>query len=206
MDPDWLGWAKRLQAIAQNGLTFSRDPFDVQRYTLVRDLAAEIMAHGSGTEILQIRELFAEQVGYATPKVDVRGVVFRDQRILLVRERLDGGWTLPGGWVDVCESPSESVAREIREESGYLARPLKLLAVYDRSKHPHVPPLPFHIYKLFFLCELLGGEASPSLETSDVGFFAEDEIPPLSISRTTEAQLVRMFAHLRHPHWPADFD
>ena len=145
--------------------------------------------------------------GYATPKVDVRGVTFRDDRILLVRELLDGGrWTLPGGWADVNDRPSEAVEREVWEESGYRVRATKLLAVYDRRFHGHQPPHPHGIYKLFFLCDLLGGEPTASVETADAAFFAEDEIPELSISRTTRPQLQRCFAHHRNPSLPTDFD
>ena len=133
-------------------------------------------------------------------------MVFRDDKVLLVREVADGCWTLPGGWADVNESPSESVVREVREESGYETRPVKLLAVYDRSKQGHVPAFPFHVYKLFILCELIGGEAATSFETSGVGFFAEEELPELSLSRVTPEQIRRLFEHWRHPEWATDFD
>ncbi len=205
MEPMWLDWAMRLQAIAQTGLTYALNQYDVERYEGVREIAAEIMARGSEAEIAPIRELFARQEGYATPKVDLRGVVFRDERILLVKEREDGGWTLPGGWADVGESPAGGTVREVREESGYETRAVKLLAAYDRNLHGH-PPIPFHAYKLFFLCELIGGAPAHSKETDGVGWFAENDLPPLSLSRVTPAQIRRFFEHYRHPHWPADFD
>lgn len=205
-EPSWLGWAKRLQAIAQNGLAYATDPFDAERYEQVWQIAAEILAAASGEPVEVVRGLFSAQVGYATPKVDVRGVVFRDDAILLVQERADGGWTLPGGWADPCESPREAVVREIREESGYETRAVRLLAVYDRSKHPHEPPFAFHVYKLFIACELLGGEAATSGETGAVGFFRENELPPLSISRVTEQQIRRFFELRRDPYAPTDFD
>ncbi len=154
MNPAWLDWMKRLQAIAQTGLTFAADPYDIERYEEIREIAAEIAAGHSGASFEHIGGLFANQSGYATPKVDVRGAVFRDDMILLVKERSDGGWTLPGGWADVGDSPGDAVVREIAEESGYLTHAVKLLALYDRNKHGH-PPYPFHAYKLFFLCELL---------------------------------------------------
>jgi len=201
----WLEWAQRLQAIAQNGLTFARDPFDVERYEAVRAIAAEIMAGSSGADLKAVNNLFAEQAGYATPKVDVRGAVFRDDAILLVRERSDGGWTLSGGWADIHDSPGDAVVREIFEESGYQARAVKLLALYDRNKHGH-PPYPFHTYKIFFQCELIGGEAAASYETDEVGFFREDAIPELSLTRVMPQQIARLFAHYRHPEWPTDFD
>jgi ADP-ribose pyrophosphatase YjhB (NUDIX family) len=205
MNPAWLDWAQRLQAIAQNGLTFSHDHFDIERYEQLHAIAAEIMAAHSEADLSVIRELFAGQVGYATPKVDVRGAVFRGDAILLVKERSDGCWTLPGGWADVGDSPAEAVVREIAEESGYQARAVKLLALYDRNKHGH-PPIPYHTYKLFFLCELIGGAPAESAETDGVGFFAESEMPDLSLTRVTPTQIARLFAHYRNPDLPADFD
>jgi ADP-ribose pyrophosphatase YjhB (NUDIX family) len=205
MHPQWLEWAQRLQAIAQNGLTYAQNPFDRERYEMVRGIAAEIMAAHSGVELGYVRNLFAGQVGYATPKVDVRGAVFRDDTILLVKERQDGLWTLPGGWADVSESPSEAVVREVYEESGYRTRAVKLLALYDINRHAHAP-FPFHVYKLFFRCELLGGEPAQSMETDGVAFFREDEIPELSLLRVTPAQIARLFEHYRHLDWPTDFD
>jgi ADP-ribose pyrophosphatase YjhB (NUDIX family) len=153
----------------------------------------------------RVLELFAGQDGYATPKVDVRGIVFHQDRILLVRERDDGRWTLPGGWADAGESPREAVEKEIREESGYEARVVKLLAVHDRDRHGS-PPLPWAVCKLMIRCELVGGEPRHSIETDGVGFFGEDEVPPLSEGRVTPGEIRRMFEHLRHPEWPTDLD
>lgn len=206
LEPQWLQWAKRLQAIAQNGLAFANDPYDTERYEAVRQIAAEMMATGSKTKLSRVLDLFASEVGYATPKIDTRGVVFRDDAILLVRELADGSWTLPGGWADVNDSPSEAVVREVFEESGFQTRAVKLLAIYDRSKHGHVPPYPYHIYKLFFRCEIIGGSAAKSLETDEVAFCGEHEIPELSVSRVTPSQITRLFEHYRHPDWPTDFD
>ena len=205
MEPKWLEWVKKLQAIAQNGLTYTENPFDVERYKSLRAITVEIMASYSNMEPSYVADLFAREGGYATPKVDVRGAVFRGDTILLVREREDGCWTLPGGWADVGESPSEVVVREIYEESGYHTRATKLLSVYDRSKHGH-PPLVHHVYKLFFQCELVSGSPSASIETDEVAFFGENEIPELSLGRVVPAQLTRIFQHYRHPDWPTDFD
>jgi ADP-ribose pyrophosphatase YjhB (NUDIX family) len=205
-EPQWLLWSKQLMALAQNGLTYASNPFDIDRYQSVRKIAAAILAGHTLADPQRIEDLFAQEVGYATPKVDVRGVVFRDQALLLVKEREDGRWTLPGGWADINESPSEAVVREVFEESGYRTRATKLLAVFDRAKHGHVPPLPFHIYKHFILCQWLGGEATISTETEAVGFFREDQLPELSVSRTTPPQITRVFEHLRQPDLPTDFD
>jgi ADP-ribose pyrophosphatase YjhB (NUDIX family) len=206
-EPNWLRRAKQLAALAQDGLTYSENPYDTERYKQIREISAEMMSKGSEFDTKDLVELFSQEQGYATPKVDVRGVVFRDDKILLVGERLDGGaWTLPGGWADPCQSPSEAVAREVCEETGFEIRVTKLAAVYDRSKHPHRPFMPFHIYKLFFLCEIMGGREKESHETTGVAFFAEDAIPPLSISRTLPSQIARMFDHHRDSSLPTDFD
>lgn len=206
LEPDWLRWAKELQALAQTGLTFTKDHYDIERYEAIRHIAAEMMAAGSGSGLETVLEVFTAQTGYATPKVDTRGVVFQDGALLLVKELRDGGWTLPGGWADTNDSPSEAVVREIFEESGFETRAVKLLAVYDRSKHGHTPPYPFHIYKMFFRCEIIGGAAASSSETEGAAFFKEHEIPPLSSSRVTPGQIARLFEHYRHPEWPTDFD
>ncbi|MBD2604363.1 NUDIX hydrolase [Scytonema hofmannii FACHB-248] len=205
MQPKWLEWAQKLEAIAQNGLTYSENPFDLQRFQQVQQIAAEILSTYSNTEESYILDLFARNVGYATPKVDVRGVVFQGDTILLVKERSDGCWTLPGGWADIGDSPSEVSVRETYEESGYLTRAVKVLAIYDRNKQGH-PPFLHYVYKLFFLCELIGGSASPSIETEEVGFFAEDNIPELSLGRVTPEQITRFFQHHRDPNLPTDFD
>jgi ADP-ribose pyrophosphatase YjhB (NUDIX family) len=207
MDPNWLKWAKQLAALAQDGLTYSDNEYEIDRYRQIRRIAAEMMAAGFDLDAQAFVDLFAQEQGYATPKVDVRGAVFRDGKILLVKEKIDGGWTLPGGWADPGQSPSEAAAREVFEEAGFEVRVVKLAAVYDRSKHPHLPPMPFHLYKLFFLCEITGGQAQESHETTGVAFFAEDAIPePLSISRTLPFQIARMFEHYRNRALPTDFD
>ena len=204
MDAKWADWASRLNAIAQNGLTFSRDPFDIERYTSVRNIAAEIMAAHTGVETTLVGDFFAHEEGYATPKVDVRGVVFRDGTLLFVKEPADGTWSLPGGWADVGESPSEAVVREVFEESGYTTHAVKLLALYDRNKHAH-PPFPHHAYKLFIRCELLSQVPAGSGET-EARFFEEGAIPELSVARVTVEQIARLFEHYRHPEWPTDLD
>ena len=204
-EPQWLTIAREVRAIAQTGLTFTADGFDHQRYRRLQELAALLLAQGSaGHE--SILQLLRQEKGYATPKVDVRGAAFVDGRVLMVREISDGKWTLPGGWADVNQSAGECVVREIAEESGFKARALKLAAVYDyqRSGHPahHIDS----IYKMFFICEIVGGAACASDETSEVAFFSRDELPPLSLGRTTAAQIDRMFHHREHLELATDFD
>lgn len=205
MEPRWLEWSRELQAIAQTGLTYARDPFDIERYEQARDLAARMIAHHLDLQVETALEQLRFETGHATPKVDVRGVVFRDGQILLVRERLDGLWTLPGGWADVNESASEATIREVREESGFETRAVKLLAAWDRRKHGH-PPSRHHAYKLCFRCELTGGKPATSIETTGVAFFARNALPELSTGRVTERQIDRLFEHFENPDLPADFD
>jgi ADP-ribose pyrophosphatase YjhB (NUDIX family) len=204
-EPQWLRIAREVRAIAQTGLAFNADGFDHQRYQRLRELAALLMAQGSATEHESILELLRQEKGYATPKVDVRGAAFQDGRVLMVREISDGKWTLPGGWADVNQTAGECVVREIAEESGFTARALKLAAVYDyqkRNPSPHIDS----IYKMFFICEIVGGAASASNETSEVAFFPRNELPPLSLGRTTAAQIDRMFDHRERLELPTDFD
>lgn len=195
---------RELLALSQTGLAFTKDPFDRERYTRLRELVEE-MLHSPIEPAFDPALVLGREKGYATPKVDVRGAAFRDGRILMVRERSDGLWTLPGGWCDVNVSPSESVVKEIREESGFEARAVKLAALLDRRKQPH-PTQFHHVYKLYFLCELTGGQAESSLETDAVDFFAEDRLPPLSLQRITPGQIELMFRHERDRQLPTTFD
>jgi ADP-ribose pyrophosphatase YjhB (NUDIX family) len=200
-----LEWARKVQAIAQNGLAFTRDPFDRERYTQLTELVSAVLAAELQIAPGEARSLWDGEHGYATPKVDVRGGVFEGERVLLVRERTDGRWTLPGGWVDVNDAPSEAVAREIREESGYQARAVKLAALIDKNRHPH-PPGVHHIYKLFFVCELTGGSPAASSETDAVEFFPLQALPPLSTGRVLASQIERLYQHRLQPGLPTDFD
>lgn len=204
--PALLDWARQLQAVAQTGLAYpDTTAYDRDRYERVRRIAAEMLATNGEVDALDAR--LALETGHATPKLDVRGVVFRDDTLLLVREQSHGKWTLPGGWVDVGESPSRAVVREVREESGYDTRAVKLLALYDRDRHAH-PPHPWHIWKACFLCELVDDvEHGFDAEISAVRFFAEDALPELDLERITpDTYIKRFFEHRDHPEWPTDFD
>jgi len=207
-EPEWLIWAREIQATAQTGLTFSRDPYDLDRYRALLMLAARIMAEHTRADLGRIEALFSEQAGYATPKLGVRAAVF-DQagRVLMVRETADDDrWTLPGGWADVNQTAAQSAVREVYEESGYHVRPVKLAAAWDKATQGLVIG-PFSITTLFFICELTGGEARTSLETSGVGWFPEHAIPAdLSARRVSPRQIARMFAHWRDRSLPTEFD
>jgi ADP-ribose pyrophosphatase YjhB (NUDIX family) len=200
-----LEWARKVQAIAQNGLAFTHDPFDRERYEQLSQLVGQLLAQHLSLPLSEAHSLWDGERGYATPKVDVRGGLFRDGEVLLVRERSDGRWTLPGGWVDVNDAPAQAVAREIREESGYQARALKLAALVDRNRHPH-PPSIYHIYKLFFVCEITGGSPAASAETDAVEFFPLTALPELSLGRVLAAQIARLHQHWLDPALPTDFD
>lgn len=195
MSHKWLEWAKRIQALSQSGLTFTKDVYDIERYTELREISAEIMAEYTGLELEKIKGLFCNDLGYQTPKIDVRGVVFKDNQILMVREIIDDKWSLPGGFCDIGLSPAENIVKEIKEESGYDVVPIKLLALFDMNKHGH-PPQAFHYYKLFFHCEIVGGHANIGMETKDIQFFSENNLPTLSMSRNTDTQIKAMFQTL----------
>ena len=203
--PQWLEWAREIQGLCQTGLTFASTGYETQRYTRLNEIAAEIVASQTNETREALVENFSAQPGYATAKIDVRGAVVRDGGILLVRERRDQKWCLPGGWADVGDIPSEMVAREVWEESGFEVVPRKVLAVFDANRGG-TPLEFFHAYKIIFLCDITSGEARPSDETMDVGFFSFDELPPLSMQRTNEKHLAEVRAHLEDECRPAAFD
>jgi ADP-ribose pyrophosphatase YjhB (NUDIX family) len=201
----WLQWAQTIDMLAQAGLTYTQNPFDIERYHQIREIVANMLAVVSESEIQPIKGLLDAQSGYSTPKLDVRGVVFKEDKILLVKELADGGWTLPGGWVDVNEPPSRAAEREVWEESGYRVKAHRLLSIYDRNLHDF-PAYIFHIWKVFILCDLIDGKPTPSIETGGAEWFAEDALPELSVQRTTAEVIGRMFSHHRNPEKPAEFD
>lgn len=190
-----LEWAKKLKAISQAGQTYSKDKFDLERFEQIQQIAFEMFAEISDEPIEKISNLFIPETGYPTPKVDVRAGVINDNKILLVRERADGCWTLPGGWGDVCETPTQGVIREVLEESGFTVNNPRLIAVKDRDVHPYSPKFPFHIYKMIFLCELVSGSPTTNIEISEIDFFSLDDLPPLSQSRVLPEDIKLVFDH-----------
>ncbi len=202
----WRESLKRLRAIAQTGQTYSKDPYDLERYEELEAMALSLLAKLLDSPPEVIRSVYLPEKGYPTPKIDVRAGVFREGRILLVRERADGRWTLPGGWGDEHEAPKESIEREVREESGFIVCAERLVAVKDRHLHPYTPKRLERIYKLFFLCELTGGAATTSLETDGVDFFALDALPPLSLGRTLPGDVQMLDDYRRAPDRPCYFD
>lgn len=188
----WLNIAKRIQAIAQSGMAYCDNKYDIERYEELRDLSIEILAEYTDVHVEKLRDLFASETGYQTPKIDVRAVVLKNNEMLMVKEKLDNCWSLPGGWADIGYSAGEVSTKEVYEEAGLHVKPVRLLAVLDKSRYSHPPSL-YYTYKIFILCEIIGGAATPGLETSDVGFFGLDRLPELSTERNTEDQIKLMF-------------
>jgi ADP-ribose pyrophosphatase YjhB (NUDIX family) len=202
--PKWLDLAREIQALGQTGLTYTKNEYDIQRYVRLLEISAEIVATYTDLEKEPVLQNFSNQPGYATPKIDVRGAIIRDGRILLVQERMDGKWAMPGGWADVGDLPSAMVEREVWEESGFKVKTQKVLAVYDANR---ISPMElYHAYKIIFLCTILEGEPTPSNETLAVDFFELGDLPPLSTARTNERMLKEVFAHAENPNRATAFD
>lgn len=203
--PRWLEWAREVQALSQTGYHYAENEYQRERYLRLTEIAAEIISEHSGLEFGKLVNVFQRQNGYATPRVDVRGAVFRDGKLLMVQESSDGGWTLPGGWADVGDIPSKAAEREVFEEGGLQVKAQRVIGVYDANR---MQPLElFHAFKIVFLCDLIGGEPRPSRETDQVAFFAKDEIPQiLSGERTNPRQIQDAFAAVSEPNWKTVFD
>lgn len=196
---------KQIQAVAFAGLEYTDNAFDRERYEELKKLSQLLLAEISDTPLEKIKNLFANEVGYQTPKVDVRAVVFKENKILMVKEKIDGRWSIPGGWADIGYSPSEIAIKEAKEEAGAEVKTVRLLAVIDKLKHDY-PISPFHTYKIFILCELLNDTISSGTETSDVNFFSIDNLPPLSATRITEEQIQMLFHLWENPSEQVVFD
>lgn len=205
MNYDWLRIAEQIKSISQNGLTYCNNPFDKERYHQLQNIAADIISNHSNFSQEKILEIFSNDQGYLTPKLDVRAAIFNKDKILLVREISDGLWTLPGGWVDVNESPAEAVIRETLEETGYVVKVSKLAAFWDKHKHGHPPQIP-HAYKAMFICEIIGGMAKTNHETSDIDWYSIDSLPKLSLHRIMTSQILRLYEHFINPDIHTDFD
>ena len=202
--PKWLGWAREIFSLSQSGLTYSGNQYDIERYKRLQEITAEIIASQSDMAKESVLDSFSMQAGYITPKVDVRGAVIRDGKILLIQERADGKWAMPGGWADLGNAPASVAEREVWEESGFRVKAEKVVAVIDANR---IEPMEFyHAYKIIFLCKLLDGEPRISYETLAVDFFDPNHLPPLSMYRTDENMLQEVFAHVENPNRPTVFD
>ncbi|HJR80094.1 MAG TPA: NUDIX hydrolase [Anaerolineales bacterium] len=202
--PNWLDWAREIFSLSQSGLTYSNNEYDRERYKRLQEITAEIIASQSQVSKESALDSFSMQAGYITPKIDVRGAVVRDGKILLIQERADGKWAMPGGWADLGNAPASVAEREVWEESGFRVKAERVVAVIDANR---IEPMEFyHAYKIIFLCRLLDGEPRTSHETLAVDFFDPDHLPPLSPYRTNESMLQEVFAHLQNPNRPTAFD
>ena len=198
MNDQFLDFAKKIQSIGQIGLAYASNPYDIERYQQLRQISFEMMETLSQSTVEKIALLFENENGYQTPKVDIRGIVFRGDKILMVQEKTDNCWTPPGGWADVGLTPNEIAVKEIYEESGNEVEPIRLLAILDKKCHNH-PPSPWHVYKFFILCREKGGSLRPSIETLDANFFSIDHLPPLSIERITKEQIEMVYDFKDNP-------
>jgi len=205
MKQKWLEWATRLQSIAQAGLTFGVNQYDLDRYQQIRSLSVEILHEYTGISHEKITDLFASETGYQTPKVDIRASVFKDNKILMVKEKIDGAWSLPGGWADVNTSVSESAVRECLEEAGAHVKPKRVIAIHQADRHYDFP-YPYTIYKVFVECELIENNFSENTETLEAGLFAIDSLPPLSTERNTFEQIELCFKARKHELFETVFD
>lgn len=202
--PKWLDWAREIFSLSQSGITYSGNPYDIERYKRLQEITAEMIASHSEISKGSALDSFSMQAGYITPKVDVRGAVVHDGKILLIQERADGMWAMPGGWADLGDSPRSVAEREVWEESGFRVKAEKVVAVIDANR---IEPMEFyHAYKIIFLCRLLDGEPRTSHETLAIDFFDNTHLPPLSSYRTNEDMLREVFAHVADPSRPAAFD
>jgi ADP-ribose pyrophosphatase YjhB (NUDIX family) len=202
--PKWLDWAREIFSLSQSGLTYSGNPYDIERYKRLQEITAEIIESQSKVSKASALDSFSMQAGYITPKVDVRGAVVHEGKILLIQERADGMWAMPGGWADLGNSPAAVAEREVWEESGYRVKAEKAVAIIDANR---LEPMEFyHAYKIIFLCQLLDGEPRTSYETLAVDFFDPNQLPPLSFYRTNEEMLREVFAHVADPNRRTAFD
>ena len=203
--PQWLKWAREIQQLSQTGLAFAVTDYEKQRYKRLTEITAEIVKHHTSLEKEAVEKVMMKQPGYATPKIDVRAAIIKDEEILLVQEISDKRWAMPGGWADVGDIPSEVAVREAKEESGYDVKPTKVIGVFDANRLDGQLEF-FHAFKIVFLCKLIGGEAETSDETQDVSFFSFDDLPPLSLNRTNDKHIKEILAHLKNPQRSTYFD
>lgn len=200
----WLDWIVELQSLAQAGLTYGRDDFDLARYTRIREISAGMMARISDLPMETVAKLFCNETGYQTPKLDTRAALFQDGKILLVRER-DGRWALPGGWCDVDRSVGENTVKEAKEEAGLDVVPRRVIAIQDRAKH-NLPPYAYGVCKIFIQCDAAGGQFVPNIETTEARYFPPDQLPPLAEEKNTPEQIALCFEAYRSDTWVTQFD
>jgi len=192
MSNKWLDWAKELQQLSQNALAYCKDPYDIERFERIRAISVEIMSEYTDLPMEKLYDIFAGDEGYQTPKVDIRAVIMKDEKILMVKETIDGKWSLPGGWADVGHSVYENIIKESYEEAGAHVKPFKVLAILDQNKH-RKNDYPYTVYKIFVACKYIKGDHIENIETSESGFFTKDALPDLSVNRNSKKQIEMCF-------------
>ena len=200
----WLKWAIEIQSIAQCGLTYTKDVYDKERYEQLRNIAAEMLSYKTEIPVNKIKNLFCNEEGYQTPKLDTRAAIFKDGKILLVHEK-SGTWSLPGGWVDVLESIESNTIKEVKEEAGLDVIAKKIIAIQDRNKH-NTPLYPYGVCKVFVQCDLIGGEFIENIETTEIGYFSLDNLPNLSNEKYNFEQIEMCFKAKEDENWTVLFD
>ncbi len=201
----WLDIAKKLQSIAQAGLEYSKDKYDLERFEEIRKVSIDIMECYTDIEREKIKNLFAGETGYQTPKIDIRAAVFHENKILMVKEKLDNRWSLPGGWADIDLSLKENLIKEAMEEAGEKIIPERILAVYDRNRNTNIL-FPHSVYKIFVQCKYLESKFVENIETEETGFFSVDQLPELSETRNTASQIKMCFRYKDKPFHEPYFD
>lgn len=200
----WLEWAVELQSLAQAGLTYGKDVYDRERYERIRDISAEILSYKTDISVEKVKNLFCNEVGYQTPKLDTRAAVFEHEKILLVKE-YNGKWSLPGGWVDVNLSVKENTVKEVKEESGLDVTADRIIAIQDRDRH-NLPAYAYGVCKIFVLCSVLGGEFEKNIETTEFRYFNKAELPELATEKNTKEQIEMCFNAYYNKNWIVEFD
>lgn len=200
----WLKFAIEIQSLAQNGLAYTNNLYDIERYTRLREISAEMLSMTTEFSIEKVKDVFCNETGYQTPKLDTRAAIFKDNKILLVHEN-DGTWSLPGGWVDVLESIKSNTIKEVKEETGLDVFAKKIIAVQDRNKH-NKPVYAYGVCKIFVLCELIGGKFENNIETTEIAYFSLDELPILSEAKNNKEQIELCFRANEDENWKVQFD
>lgn len=204
LQPQWLEWAKELQFLAQTGLTYSKDVFDIERFERIREISAEIISAQSELSLEKVKDLFCNETGFQTPKLDTRAAIFKEDKILLVKER-NGTWSLPGGWVDVNQTVKSNTEKEVEEEAGLKVEATRIIAVQDRNMH-NVPPYAYNVCKIFVLCEILSGYFQPNIETTESDYFRLEELPLLAEEKNNEEQIKMCFSAYHDKNWQVQFE
>lgn len=201
----WLKWAMEIQSMAQAGLTYTDNVYDIERYERLREISAEMIAEKSDMSVEKVKGLFCDEKDYPTPKLDTRAAIFKDDKILLTHEK-NGTWSLPGGWVDVLESIRSNTIKEVKEETGLDVSAKKVIALQDRNKH-NKPIYAYGVCKAFVLCEVVGGSFEENIETTEIKYFSIDEIPEnLAEEKTNLDQIKMCFEAYNNPNWETLFD